>query len=83
MRFRRRFGDVYALLSVAEAEALALFGPGPLAGAARRRIGNFIGLSPAPVALIYGTDLGDGVGALRGYHGGLTPAEMRVPLIVA
>ena len=81
--FRRRFGDIYALLSVAEAEALALFGPGPLAGAARRRIGDFIGLSPAPVALIYGTDLGDSVGALRGYHGGLTPAEMRVPLIVA
>jgi hypothetical protein len=76
-RFRERFGERFALLTVAEAEGMRLFGPSPMSEAARARVGDYIAVSDGPDVIAYGVEE-----ALRGYHAGLSPAEMRVPLIV-
>jgi len=82
--FRERFGEDFALVSVAEAQDLRLFGPGPLSEAARARIGDYVGLAAAPRALILGSPSNrTGPAGMRGFHGGMTPEEMRIPLIVA
>ncbi|MEE9278143.1 MAG: alkaline phosphatase family protein [Dehalococcoidia bacterium] len=82
-QFRERFGERFALLSVEESEQLQLFGPEPIATKARERIGGFIAVAPGPDVLIYQHDGPPAIAKLRGYHAGLTPAEMRIPLIVA
>ena len=91
--FRRRFGHRFALLPVADSDALHLWGPEPLSSLARERIGSFIALSDGPDVLIYdGAITGDpaahppadlAFAGVRGFHAGLTPEEMRIPLIVA
>lgn len=82
-RFRDRFGDRFALLSIAEVEALGLFGPGALSPIARGRIGDFLALSAGPDILLYLGAGPRGAETLRGYHAGLTAAEMEIPLILA
>ena len=82
-QFRERWGEWFALLTVREAEELALFGPEPLSAPARARIGDFVGIAAGPDVLLYEANGPAGISTLRGYHGGLTPAEMRIPLIIA
>jgi hypothetical protein len=79
--FRKRFGEQFALLSPDDIESLALMGPGRLSAQTRSRLGDFMGLSSAGEMLIYKPDTG--IAAMQGYHGGLTPDEVRIPLIVA
>lgn len=81
--FRERFGNRFALLTREEAAALRLFGPVPPSAELRGRFGEFIALAAQRDVLIYQENDAGGTAALRGYHAGLTPAEMRVPLIVA
>ncbi|MCZ6706349.1 MAG: alkaline phosphatase family protein [Chloroflexi bacterium] len=78
--FRERFGHAFALLTSTEAEQLQLFGPGSLGATARARIGDYIALAPGPDVLVYQPD---GNAGLRGFHAGLSPSEMRIPLILA
>ena len=52
--FRERWGRDWALLSRAEAEALQLFGPGPLSELAAERIGDFIAISAGRDVIVYG-----------------------------
>jgi hypothetical protein len=75
--FRERYGDRFALLTVDEAERLELFGPGKLSSTARARIGTHIGITAEAAVLVY-----EPAAWLRGYHGGLARAEMRVPLAI-
>lgn len=82
-RFRDRFGDRFALLAIAEVEALGLFGPGALNPIARGRIGDFLAVGAGPDILLYLGAGPRGAETLRGYHAGLTAAEMKVPLILA
>ena len=77
--FRRRYGDTFALLTTDEAGGLRLFGPGPLGATTRARIGDFLALCATPEVLVY--EHADD--PMQGYHGGLSPAEMRIPLVVA
>jgi len=79
-KFRERFGEAFALLSIDEVGQLQLFGPEPLTVTARARIGDYVGIALQPAVLLYEPD---GIGRLRGFHAGLTPDEMRIPLIVA
>jgi hypothetical protein len=72
-----RFGQKFALLSAAEAEALELFGPAPMGERCRAHIGDFVAISPENV-VIMSKDVG-----MVGQHGGATAAEMEIPLIVA
>jgi hypothetical protein len=79
--FRKDFGDLFALLSIDEVEALELLGPGKLSPDARRHFGDFIGVAPEPFTIHY---IHPGIKPIihRGVHAGLTPAEMQVPLIL-
>lgn len=76
--FRARFGAAWVLLTTDEAEALRLFGPGMLSGAARRHLGDFVAVSRPAEAIVYKADV-----PMLGFHGGLAPDEMRIPLILA
>ena len=82
--FRRRFGDRFALLTVDEAEDLRLFGPGLVSAESRRRLGSLMAVAMgADVIRYHGpTKKKHGPPSIS-HHSGLTPSEMRVPLIVA
>ncbi len=75
--FRDRFGATHALLTIDEVDELRLLGPDPLAAETRRRLGDFMAVSATADAISYKPDA-----VMLGHHGGLTPDEMRVPLIV-
>ena len=76
--FRERFGATFALLTIAEVDELRLFGPLPLGDVAHRRLGDFVAITGAADAILHRRD-----GPMLGFHGGLSPDEMRIPLIVA
>ncbi|KAJ8907076.1 hypothetical protein NDN08_003558 [Rhodosorus marinus] len=77
-RFRKsRFSSRFALLSAQAAEDSELFGPKPLSNRARQSLGDFVALTTDRVALFQ-----DHPDAFVGFHGGMTPSEMRIPLIV-
>ena len=79
--FRERWGERWALLSRAEAEELALFGPGPLSELAAERIGDYIGISAGREIIVYG-EPGNPQISLRGFHAGMLPEEMSIPLLL-
>ena len=77
-RFRDRFGEWFVLLTAPEAERLELFGPGPFAAVTRQRIGDYLALPLGEDVLAYEPP----EEWMVGFHAGLTPAEMLVPLII-
>jgi hypothetical protein len=79
--FRRRFGVQFALLTADEVIEMGLLGPLPPGPLVRERMGDYWGISGARHALIYGTD--QGMVQMTGFHGGLDPDEVRIPLVVA
>jgi hypothetical protein len=79
--FRREYGDRMALLTLQQVDDLRLLGPGPLSARARARLGDFIALSADGSGLILTEE--QSLAVMRGVHGGLSAAEVRVPLIVA
>ncbi len=83
-RFRERFGDRFLLITLDEAEALHLFGPGPILPHTRRRMGDLIAISAGSDVIEYrpGSRPAQITGDVS-HHSGLTPAEMRVPLVIA
>lgn len=83
-RFREHYGERFFLISTEEAEQLELFGPGPLTAWVRRRLGDLIVISSGADVLEY-VPAGsiDRLMAVTSHHSGLTPAEMRIPLVVA
>lgn len=80
--FRDTFGDAMALVSAADVERLGLLGPGRLAPTTRTRLGDFLAI-PAGTGTMHYADPAHPPHRNRGVHGGLTPAEMLVPLILA
>ena len=82
--FRDRFGGRFFLLTTEEAEEKRLFGPGSLSDEVRLRLGTFVALSSGVDVILYDwpTRSKDDQ-PFVGYHSGLTPAEMLIPLIVA
>ncbi len=80
--FGERLGDRFALLAPEEAAALGLYGPEPLSAVMRERLGSYVGVAPEPVQLLARMP-GGGEPFLTAVHGGLSPAEMLVPLILA
>ena len=81
-RVADRAGDRLALLSQDEAEELRLFGPDPLSALARRRFGDYIGISLAPFSLAYYESAHTTSLRHIGVHGGMCPAEVRIPLAI-
>ena len=83
-RLGQRFGDRFMVIRTEEAEALELFGPGPMTPVARSRIGDLIVISSGGCVIDYHPAGGGGrVMSQRSHHSGLTPDEMVVPLVVA
>ncbi|HLZ09369.1 MAG TPA: alkaline phosphatase family protein [Chloroflexota bacterium] len=86
-RFRRRitaqYGDRFFVITIAEAEQLRLFGPDPIALNVRDRFGDLVMISSGEDMIEYapGGHVGHRVD-LNSFHSGLSPDEMRVPLIV-
>ncbi len=62
---------------------MRLFGPGPLPQATRGRLGDFVGIPLDGAFLEYSPAGGPAKPEYRGLHGGLSPEEMHVPLILA
>ena len=81
-RVADRAGDRLALLSQAEADDLRLFGPDPLSPLARQRFGDYIGIALAPFTLAYYPSADSTALHHVGVHGGMSPAEVRIPLLV-
>jgi hypothetical protein len=80
--FIERFGEDMALITTAEADEMRLFGPDPMTPMARRRFGDFIAFPYRPATLgFHPPDKPLGTLFLA-VHAGLSPAEMRTPLIV-
>jgi len=82
--FERKFGSRFYLISVDEAEDLELFGPGPLAPATKDRMGDLIAISSGAHMIEYNAARGSARSVLlNGHHSGLTPDEMKIPLVIA
>jgi hypothetical protein len=86
-RFRERFRDGFYLLTIEEIKELELYGPGPLSPVTERRAGTHMAISRGAWLLNYDYPRvrpdGDDEHEPVSQHGGLTPAEMLVPLFVA
>jgi len=72
--FRRRFGRSFALLTAEQVEDLELFGPKPYSTVARDRMGDLVAIGLGSAMMHTGR-------MPVGQHGGLSPAEMHVPLV--
>ena len=82
--FRERFGERFLLVTVDEAEEMELLGPGRLSDETRRRLGSFVAVSLGADVLLYGWPTRSSEGKPHvGYHSGLSPEEVLVPLVVA
>ena len=81
--FRERFGEGFYLLTTDEVLEMELLGPGPVSPVTRRRMGSHLALSAGSRVIYYNyprTEQDDHRKVAD--HGGLTPGEMMVPLIV-
>lgn len=81
--FRERFGEHFALISADQADDLRLFGPEPCVPLARRRLGDFVSIALCDVTLSFLRPGDTPADANVGNHDGMSPAEMRIPLILA
>ena len=81
---RQRLGGDFLTLDMADVEAMRLLGPEPRSAETRRRTGNTLALSTNSAVIDLRKALGeDSRKRMRSHHSGLTPAEMRIPLVIA
>ena len=72
------------MIDLEEAIKLEMFGPEPPSDMVMQRLGNQIAISTGADMLEYNVSRGPGrMVQLNCHHSGLTPEEMRIPLIVA
>ena len=82
--FERRFGDRFIVIDVEDALAIGLFGPDSPSDEASERLGDLIVISAGADVLEYNTERGVGkMMQINSHHSGLSPDEMRIPLVVA
>ena len=82
--FMNRFGDAFMLLATDDVERLRLLGPDRISSHTRARIGDFTAIARGAAVLEY-SPTGQPGPVLKSVaaHSGLSPQEMRIPLIVA
>lgn len=81
---KQLLGERFLLISVDEAESLALFGPGPISPLTRSRLGDMLAISQGPDVIEYEpSGVAGRVMREASHHSGLTPSEMRIPLVLA
>ena len=83
--FSERMPEQVALLTPDELETMELLGPGKLSALTRSRIGDYIAIcmDAAVFAWAPAGAVGPDMSRLVSHHSGLSPDEMRVPLIVS
>lgn len=82
--FKERYGERFLLISIDEAEQLELFGPGPLSPQTRSRVGDLIAIASGADVIEYAPSWGTArLLSIASHHSGLTPTEMRIPLVLA
>ena len=82
--FHQRCGDYFWVLTLDEVEALELLGPGLVSPEARRRFGDLMVISRGRHVIEYRPPGNNGrIMEEASQHSGLTPEEMRVPLVLA
>ncbi len=80
---RKRFGEDFLVLGAREVEDAGILGVGRLSEETRYRMEGALILSIGDATLDYRAVLGDEMHPIISHHGGLTPEEMRIPLLVA
>jgi hypothetical protein len=80
--FAERVGDLFALLTADDVQALGLLGPGPLAPVTRSRLGDFLAVAPEPSVLLLESEKA-APPRHQAFHAGLSAAEMLIPLVLA
>lgn len=81
--FNERFGGQFALLDIAEAERIEIFGPAPMSPKARMHFGDYVAIAFQPAMLDYMPPGRTPASAYYAQHAGLSAQEMLVPMIVA
>lgn len=82
--FMERFGERFVLLSAKEIEDSNLFGPHPLTPATRSRMADLTAISLGSDVIAYRTvQETEAKSPKVSHHSGLSPAELRVPLVIA
>ena len=85
--FRERFREGFYLLTIDELKEMKLYGPGPLSPVMARRVGTHMAVSKGTWLMDYDypkvPDESQEEHEAVSQHGGLTPAEMLVPMVVA
>ncbi|MDA1280281.1 MAG: alkaline phosphatase family protein [Chloroflexi bacterium] len=81
--FERRFGDHFLLITAQELLDAELLGPDGISETTLPRLGHFIAIARRGAGLKMLTPENDRKNALVSQHGGLSPEEMLVPLIIA
>ena len=80
----KRFGGDFLALTASEVEDAGLLGAAPLSDETRRRMQRALLLSTGDAALDCRAALGaDTHPPIASHHGGITPAELRIPLVIA
>ena len=79
----RKCGSDFLVLTAEDVEAARLLGEGTLTEDTRYRLGNALALSTGNAVLDYRAVVGDDLHPIVSHHGGLTPSEMRIPLVIA
>ena len=79
----RKCGGDFIVLAAEEVETARLLGASAVSENTRYRMGNALVLSTGNAILDYRAAVGDDQHPIASHHGGLTPDEMRIPLVVA
>lgn len=79
----RRFGADFLVLTRSEVERAGLLGKGMLSEETRYRMSSALALATRNAVLDYRAVLGDAVHPMVSHHGGITPEEIQIPLVVA
>jgi len=81
--FRKRFGERFLLVSVEDALGLGLFGPPPASPELSARLGDLMAVADGVnvIEYVWAGGTSRTLSSIA-HHSGLTPAELRVPLVL-
>jgi predicted AlkP superfamily pyrophosphatase or phosphodiesterase len=81
--FRKRYGEYLFLFSFDEMVELELLGPDGISDVTKERLGDFLAVAKGACSIEFCAEGQERMLLLESTHGGLTPDEMLVPVIIA